>query len=280
MRLYALLCSLILITPAAYAMPDIRPNVVSKMVPHKALYDISLRSVYSSAQIANISGKMYYEWKPMCDAWVSSHRFTLLYEYADSPAMIVTSDFTTYETMDGTSFSYASKRERDGQLYQVIRGQAENGQAVMTSPEGLTFDLPKETFFPVAHTVALLDKAWSGEKFFNSIIFDGSDEEGPVEVNAVISGDKDISGMTFADNVDTSLLESPAKSVRLAFFPLESDMPNADYEMSISLHDNGVISDMDIEYSDFSLRQRLVALERIKPVTCGEPAPQDKDHAS
>ena len=75
------------------------------LAPHKALYDINLVATRSGSQVVNISGKMFYEWAPTCDAWITDHRFSLFYEYADSPAMRVTSDFSTFETFDGTGFN-------------------------------------------------------------------------------------------------------------------------------------------------------------------------------
>lgn len=40
--------------------------------------------------------------------------------------------------------------------------------------------------------------------------------------------------------------------------------------MSLIFHDNGIISDMSVDYQDFSVTQKLTALE-VKPVSdlCG-----------
>ena len=83
-------------------------NAITKeaLVPHKALYDISLVATRSGSQVVNISGQMFYEWKPTCEAWITDHRFSLFYEYADSPGMRITSDFSTHETYDGNLFNY------------------------------------------------------------------------------------------------------------------------------------------------------------------------------
>jgi hypothetical protein len=41
------------------------------------------------------------------------------------------------------------------------------------------------------------------------------------------------------------------------------------------MHENGVISDMLIEYDDFSVTQKLIALEPVKS-TCGEQAVEEQ----
>lgn len=250
-----------------------------KIMPHKALYKIEMISKRSSAQVLNISGDMYFEWKPGCEAWTTDHRFNLLYEYADSPPMRITSDFATYERFNAESFNFNSRRRRDGELYEELRGQAtlapgEGGEALYTRPEDLKFDLSPGTLFPMAHTVSVLKAAREGKKMFIATIFDGSDDQGPAEVTAFIG--KPVNAMariTPDAAIDTELLNSPAWQVRLAFFPLSSPESDSDYEMDVVLHDNGVISDMVVDYKDFSVTQKLIGLEPLPAVSCAQRPP-------
>lgn len=255
--------------------PDLKA-AKDNLVPHKALYDINLVSTRSGSQILNISGKMYYEWKPTCDAWITDHRFNLFYEYADSPGMRIMSDFSTYETFDGKTFNYSARRKRDGELYEELRGQADLSKvkpaAMFNMPEGLLFELNEETMFPMTHTLNMIEGAKSGQKIFNSAVFDGSDKEGPVEINALIG--KPVNAMNIVKankSLDMSLINTPAWKARMAVFPLQNNEETADYEMSLVFHDNGLISDMLIDYDDFSVTQKLVALEKVEAISCIEP---------
>lgn len=245
-------------------------------VPHKALYEINLVATHGGAQIVNISGQMFFKWELSCEAWITDHRFKLLYEYADTPAMRITSDFSTFEPFDGKSFDFSSRRKRDGEIYEEYRGRAEiredgEGQVVYTKPEGLVYDLPAGTMFPMAHTKAVKRAIEEGERFFTATVFDGSDDEGPVMINAFI-GDE-ANAMAHVDgsgDLDLSLINTPARHVRLAFFPVFEDNESSDYEMSLVFHDNGVISHMLIEYDDFTISQDLVALEPLDATGCSE----------
>jgi len=143
--------------------------------PHKAIYDINLIATRSGSPIINISGKMFYEWKPSCEGWITNHRFNLFYEYADGPG------------------------RNDG-----VR------KAIFSIPEDVSFDLSENTNFPMMHTVKMIQHMLNNDKFFNAIVFDGSDDE----------------------------------------------------------HSNGVISDMEVDYDDFSVSQQLIALEKIAPISC------------
>lgn len=251
----------------------------SKIVPHKAVYKIEMVSKRSSAQVLNISGDMYFEWKSGCEAWTTDHRFNLLYEYADSPPMRITSDFTTYERYNGESFDFNSRRRRDGELYDELRGWATinaeaGGKAVFTRPENLRFDLTPGTLFPMAHTASVLKAAREGKKMFITTIFDGSDDEGPAQVTAFIGKPVNAMAEMAPDGaIKTSLINTPAWRIRLAFFPLSSMESDSDYEMDIVLHDNGVISDMVVDYKDFSVTQKLIGLESLPRVSCETALP-------
>lgn len=266
--------------PAAPAPED--KALAAGLVPHKALYDIQLASSKSGAQILNISGQMLYEWQPDCEAWISNHRFNLLYEYADSPAMRISSDFSIVEGFDGRSMQFISQRKRDGELFEELRGsgslnEGNAGEAVFSLPAGLSFNLPQGSVFPMGHTLGVLDAIRSGKKFYQTVIFDGSDEEGPVEVNAFIGKSRALESLTNKTLAEKSpLMQSPARNVRLAFFPLGDDSSAPDYEMNLVLHDNGVISDMLIEYDDFSVKQTLKAIEPLSG-SCEQKRKPTKD---
>lgn len=245
-----------------------------KILPHKALYEIKMISKKGSARILNISGKMMFELKGSCEGWNTDHQFDLVYEYADSPSMRITSDFSTYETYDGNEFNFTSQRKRNGQLFKEIRGKSdltgENAyKAIYSIPEGLVFDMSEGTVFPMKHTLEIVNLFETNKKFFNRIIFDGSDEEGPVEVNSFIGETVNVlAKIKPGPEIDANLLNAQARKVRMAFFPLDNMEEGSDYEMTLLFHDNGIISDMEIDYRDFSVSQTLVALEEIKWAEC------------
>ena len=62
----------------------------------------------------------------------------------------------------------------------------------------------------------------------------------------------------------------------MAVFPVKDREEESDYEMSMNFHENGIISDMLIEYDDFSVKQKLVALEKIPAESCGADVAEPK----
>lgn len=260
--------------PASIETVDIGPEDI---VYHRALYRIELTERSSSASVLNLTGRMFYAWQHDCEAWQTDQRFDLRYEYAESPPITVTSDFSTYESFDGKDLHFSSRRSRNGKIYEEFRGHAhapENkaGRVAFTTPPDLTFDLPQGAVFPVGHTLTLLRKLKHAPATYNASIFDGSDEEGAVEINAVIippeNNEKHKTVAPLLVSEEKNLLESPSRRIHMAFFPDDSAESLPDYEMIMRLHQNGLISEIETNYHDFTVRHELVALEPLPQPTC------------
>lgn len=245
---------------------DIASSIVK---PHRALYDVTLVSKKSGAQIVDLRGQMFFELKHSCEAWISEHHFTLNYQFTDAAPFQIKSDFTTFENFDGKMLNFSTQRKRDEMIYEEFRGSAEKdpesgkGKASFKIPEGLEYELPFGSYFPVGHTIKVLEEAAAGKKFFVAPIFDGSDGEGPFEVSAFISPQ-----VKTDYGFNTTIINQVAWPIRMAFFSLKNREETAEYEMDIMLHDNGIISNMVIEYEDFAVRQKLVALEELPYAEC------------
>jgi hypothetical protein len=241
------------------------------MLPHKALYDVSLSSVKSSGQLLDIKGRMFFEWKKDCDAWVTDHRSTLVYDYADGTSASIKSRFASHETLDGQNLNFSARRESNGNVTDEFRGYAnlKDSKAQFSVPKNLEFKLPPETLFPMAHTNKILSHIKTKDRFFNATLFDGSDDTGPQFVNTfigkVVSSTKDV---RMTPSIDKELLKVPAHHVRMAFFPVKDDGRGAEYEMDMTVLDNGVVSGVQITYDTFTLTQKLAALQPVDAVSC------------
>jgi EipB-like len=255
---------------------NVKPKTDVSVALHKALYSFKMVSVQSGAGISGISGTMYYEQDDNCDAWTTDHRFRVEYQYPERRAVANTSHYVAFESKDQAQFYFSSERQEDGEMTEQLRGSIDKkddgtAEADYSRPDDLSYKLPKGYLLPTQHTNELIRRARIGEKFFDAIIFDGTDADGPVEINAHIGKKltadelKAISG----DKLDRSLLSPEAWHVRMAVFPLkEKDGMTPSYEMDVNMHDNGVISYSLVDYKSFKVEQKLIALEKIPAKTC------------
>lgn len=275
------LCLLTAAAPA-FAAAGVTPPAAVKtddaLVGHKALYDFRMTSVQSGAGISGIRGKMYYEQADNCEAWTTDHRFNVEYQYPERRPVENTSHYVAFESKDARQFYYSSEREENGFTIEQLRGAVKpnadgTAKADFSRPDDLSFDLPKGYLLPTQHTTEVIKHARAGDKFFTATMFDGTDADGPVEINAFI-GKKltaDEIKKIAADNpkIDASIVNGDAWRVRMAVFPLKEDKGmSPSYEMDLILHSNGIVSWSLVDYHAFKVEQKLLALEKLPAKTC------------
>lgn len=274
----------VLIAVLAAALPAAAqiPAAQASYAPHKALYELRLVSVSSGAGVTDIRGNMLYEQDDACDAWTTDHRFTLEYYYPERPASVNTTHYVSWEAKDQSSFQFSSERQENGAPAEQLRGSVTRGPdstavAEFARPEDLYFELPKGYVLPSFHTQELIRRAQAGARTYHSILFDGTDKEGPVEVNAVITRKlttEEVMRRVPSEpkegaKMDKALLSGAAWLVRMAVFPTgDAENMSPTYEMDLTLHDNGVVSHVLVDYKSFKVEQTLTAIEPIEKKAC------------
>ena len=248
------------------------PAVPAEIMPHRALYTMSLGSSKSDSGVTSASGTMAYQWGETCDGWTVEQRYRLKLGYSEQRDVDISSNFVTWEAKDGLHYRFNQKETRNGETSEEIRGEArldgpgKEGAVEFAKPQAKGIPLPAGTLFPSAHSILLIDKAAAGENFIQRQVFDGATEESAVLVSGVI-------GAKVEPTPDAAkrspLLTRPGWRIRLAFFPADANVEKPDYELGMLLLDNGVSRDMLIDYGDYSIRAKLDDIEPLpKPSGC------------
>lgn len=250
-------------------------------VPHKALYEMRMVAVSSGAGVTDIRGNMLYEQDDACDAWTTDHRFTIEYFYPERPSTVNSTHYVSWEAKDQSQFQFNSERLENGTPSEQLRGSVTRGAdgaatAEFTRPDDLYFELPKGYVLPSFHTGELIRAAREGRKTYHAVLFDGTDKEGPVEVNAIITRKLTLDEVTKAlpaqrddKKFDKDLIAGDAWMVRMAVFPAVDDQNmSPTYEMDLALHANGVVSHVLVDYKSFKVEQKLTAIEPLAKKAC------------
>jgi len=254
--------------PAAVSQAAITPHVL----PHRALYRMSLDSVRNGSQIQAVEGQMVFEWRDACDGWTVEQRLNLAMTREENLEIAIKSAYTTWEDKGGTSFRFNYRNTLNGEVNEEYKGSAsldapgKGGLATYSLPENKQIKLPSGSYFPTSHTLALLDAASAGKPIFSASVFDGTDEGGLSEINAVIGPRKPIA----VEIARTGLGTTPAIAwpVRMAFFPHDKQDAAPDYEMDTTLLPNGVSEFMLMDYGEFRLRGVLEKIEVLPKPDC------------
>ncbi len=254
----ALVSSAATIVPA-YAVPALQA--------HRAVYDLALDKASDRSGITGITGRMVYEFNGSpCEGYTVNFRFVTQIATSDT-TRLSDQQTTTYEDAKGKTFSFVTKSFIDQSLDKEVKGtavQKENGVEVdLDKPEKHVVQLAA-TQFPTQHLVELIGKAESGERFYETSLFDGSEDADKVMTTTVVVGKK-----TETEKTDPEL-PALAKLAKDKYWPVDIayfDLSGADggeevpqYRISFKLHENGLTRDLVMDYGDFSMTGKLVNL--------------------
>lgn len=264
MRVKRLAFCAALLSSAAMAVPA---HAVPALQAHRAVYDLSLDKASDRSGITGITGRMVYEFNGSpCEGYTVNFRFVTQIATSDS-TRLSDQQTTTYEDAKGKTFSFVTKSFIDQSLDKEVKGTA------VQKDNGLEVDLDKPqknvvhlaaTQFPTQHLVELIGKAESGERFYETSLFDGSEDADKVMTTTVVVGKK-----AEAEKTDPEL-PALAKLAKDKYWPVDIayfDLSGADggeevpqYRISFKLHENGLTRDLVMDYGDFSMTGKLVNL--------------------
>ncbi len=236
---------------------------------------MSLDSSKTSSNVSDISGRMLFEWRDVCDGWALQQRLQLHFSYIDDDDQDIVSSELTWESKDGKLYNFNIRRVSNGQETDNYHGKASQNpdgsiSVSYASPNEKTETLPAGTLFPTAHTLLILQQASKGDKFFTRHVFDGFDEDGSNDISAFIMPMRPIakSSLPKTKGKKNAALSDSAWPVHLAFFSDSSETGEPDYEMDMSLFPSGVAYDMKIDYGDFSVAGKLESVQPLQTQAC------------
>jgi EipB-like len=250
--------------PAVFAMAP--AFAVPALQAHRAVYDLTLNKASDQSGITGISGRMVYEFNgSACEGYTVKFRFVTQIVTSDN-TRLTDQQTTTFEDAEGKTFSFVTKSFVDQNLDKEVKGTATK------EPKGLKVDIDKPeknsielaaTQFPTQHLVELIGKAEKGENFYETNLFDGSEDANKVMTTTVVVGKK-----TDAEKTDPEA-SALAKLATDKYWPVDiayfDDTDKAgeevpEYRISFKLHENGITRDLVMDYGDFSMTGRLVNL--------------------
>src|SRR6476620_5210942 len=182
---YAVLLPAVFSMAPAFAVPALQA--------HRAVYDLSLDKASDRSGITGISGRMVYEFNGSpCEGYTVNFRFVTRID-TDGNTRLTDQQTTTFEDAGGKTFSFVTKSFTDQALEKELKGMAQrepNGLKVeIDKPEKNTLELRK-TQFPTQHLVELIDKANTGQTFYETNLYDGSENGDKVMTTTVVVGKK------------------------------------------------------------------------------------------
>jgi hypothetical protein len=238
---------------------------------HRGIYNLKLSSTRQGGPFVDARGGLDMTIEKTCDGWLLTQDLVMELATAQGSEVRQLIRYSGWESLDGRRYRFAS-RTQTGAEQKDSRGQGRitandlSGEADFQAPKAQKVKLPPGTRFPIAHAAWLIDRALAGEHQAPSIVFDGTDGEGPQNVTAFVG--RKIDAKEHGRGTLGALAERDGWTMRLAFFAEGSRDASPDYEMEIFQLANGVAPRMVVDYRDFSVVLDMQKIEPILPPKC------------
>jgi hypothetical protein len=281
---FALLSSFALaaaLLPGEGHTASVLPPEAAKLAPHRAVYNLELASTRSSSTVADISGRMVFEFTGnACDGYTQNMRFVMNVSNRDGGSTLSDMRSSTWESLAGDKYKfnfddYENQKSTERTTGDAVR-KSEGGDVAVTldKPAADKLALTPGTLFPVQHTMHLLAAALRGDHMMAADLYDGSDK-GKKEffTNSVIGG---LHASTAASELEPiknveRLAGLKSWPVTIAYYGPGSNKAEGlpEHEMSFEFYENGVVRKLGLDYGTLKVKGTLAEIEFYEPVKCG-----------
>jgi EipB-like len=253
--------------------------------PHRAVYDISFDHATPGSGVADMSGRMVYEMTgTSCGEYAQNMRFVTRMTNQEGVAQVNDLRTSSLEDLATHHLRFSSSQYENQKLSEASQGSAGPGNGAsftevkLTKPAKKTVKLPSDIYFPIQHSLALVQAARAGQSLFTANLYDGSDKgEKFYETSAVIGPRADAGSMKVPPKVANGEKLDGLASWPIAIGYFEPGPAHLDalptYELSFRFYENGVSSRLYIDYGDFAIRGELKELTFLEVGKCTLPSP-------
>jgi len=273
-----------LATPISNSQAQVAGGAV-QFRPHRAVYDITFDHATPGSGVADMSGRMVYEMTgSSCGEYAQNMRFVTRMTNQEGVAQVNDLRTSSFEDLATHRLRFSSSQYENQKLSEASQGSAGPGNGAsftevkLTKPAKKTVKLPSDIYFPIQHSLALVEAARAGHSQFTANLYDGSDKgEKFYETSAVIGPRADPGSVKTPAKVANSEKLNGLASWPIAIGYFEPGPARLDalptYELSFRFYENGVSSRLYIDYGDFAIRGELKELTFLDAGKCAAASP-------
>jgi rhodanese-related sulfurtransferase len=273
----ALALTLIVFAPAPQVAAQDAPIA---LIPHRAIYDLTLGETRGNSQIIGVRGRILYDFDGnACEGY--SLEFRQVSELDTGEGKVSTSDLrsTTWEGADAKSYKFTSQNFVNQNLVDSVDGHAEHGPTAtavdLSKPEQKNLDLDAKVVFPTEHMMRVITAARAGQSILSFPVYDGSETGEKVFDTLTVIGKEIAPGEHKHDDAaadEPKLASVPRWPVTISYFEKDKAKQNTDqtpaYAIGFELYANGISRALSLDYNDFVVTGKLSSLEIKEPKPC------------
>ncbi|HMT14163.1 MAG TPA: cell envelope integrity EipB family protein [Aestuariivirga sp.] len=252
------------------------------LVPHRAIYDLTMARADRSSGFSKVNGRMAIEISgSACSGWSVNFRLANEFYQSEGDTRLLDSRSTSWESGDGLEMRFNQKEYVDNALQSETRIEAKKADTAapptgsITGTDGKDFVLPAGTVFPMVHQIRLLAAAEAGRNRDVTTVFDGSDGDKVFRAISFIGKRRAPGGVAddIANPKAAGLKSLASWPVSISYYQsgagaAEDSAGTPNYQVSFTMYDNGVSTGLSMDYGDFALKGTLAGLEFLPQEKC------------
>src|SRR5262245_20330731 len=250
------------------------------LAPRRAVYDMTLAEARGGAGVTQVTGRMVYELTgSACEGYTQNMRFVTNMTNQSGSAVISDLRSSSWEDAGGKRFRFNSSQFRDDKATEATAGDATRAptgsdvKVELTKPAKKDLSLRMGVYFPIQHSIALLEAARSGKSVFRANLFDGSEKGEKVYDTVSFIGRRQAAGGNRrlpAVKDAERLNDLPAWPVSIGYFEPGTDKKDAVpvYELMFLFFENGVSRQLFIDYGEFAIQGEIKEITFLPPSKC------------
>ncbi len=248
--------------------------------PHRAVYEVTLSSTTPGSGVAGLSGRMVYELSgSACEGYTQNMRFVTRMTNQEGIETINDLRTSSWEELAGKRLRFSSAQYQNDEISEASQGDAARDKSTasasveLVKPGKKRVSLPSGVYFPMQHASALITSAKRGQKLFSANLYDGSEKGDKYYETTAVIGKKSNPGA----NTTAVALKEAARLAALESWPMsisyfelgkeKQDLAPA-YELAFRYFENGVTSDLKIDYGEFAIKGELKDLTFLEASKC------------
>lgn len=265
-------------TLAVLLLASMAPSAqAAAVVPHRAIYDLSLQRANDGASLQSASGKLAFEIEgSTCEGYTVSFRMATRYRPKEGEVTLIDTMTTTYEGPGALDFRHQIKERIDGNLkddhrLKMTRATVEAaGEGTVSSKPGETFTVPAGALLPMQHQLRLMTLGKAGGGRDSSIIFDGSDQGKSFRAITFVGKTRPPGSLArdAANKAAGPLNGLSAYPTTVTYYALEGNPETPEYQVSFDMYENGVATGLMLDYGEFVLSGTLTDLKMHEASDC------------
>jgi len=253
-----------------------------KLVPHVAVYDLSLTSSRGKRALEGVRGRIVYDFSgSACEGYALNFRQVTELDSGEGKVALSDLRTATWEEGDGKSFRFKSQNYMDSKQVGDVDGRADRakGSSVavkLVKPGDKKFDAGK-VVFPTEHMRLLIEAAQAGKTLLEVAVYDGSESGEKIYQSLSVIGRRIEPEKKPSDDAaaDKDSLSGLARwPVTISYFDKAKqaeDQPSEQtpiYAISFEMYENGISRALRLDYGDFVIDGKMTSLDVKKTKAC------------